>query len=99
MLVNAGELGLAIVEAHVKLVAKPIESVAEVVANLGLGNTTTVPAPEPPISIPVVETVLEPIITPPVAPQPQQNQSTRIVTKSNSGVSSIGSVIANMGFP
>jgi hypothetical protein len=97
-LVKAGELGLAIVEAHVKLVAKSIESVAEVVSNLGLTNPPTPPAPEPPVSIPVVETVLEPIIAPPTAPQPQQSQPTRTTPRSNSGATSIGNVIANMGF-
>jgi hypothetical protein len=99
VLVKAGELGIAIVEAHVKLVAKLIESVAEVVSNLGLINTPTRPAPAPPVSIPVVKTVLEPVIAPPTAPQPPQSQPTRTTPRSNSGAASIGNVIANMGFP
>jgi DNA-binding MarR family transcriptional regulator len=55
-LVKAGELGLAIVEAHVKLVAKSVESISEIVSNLGLGNPPTPPAPAPPVPIPIVET-------------------------------------------
>jgi hypothetical protein len=98
-LVKAGEIGAEIIKAHVKLVAKSIESVAEVVSSLGLTNPPAPPAPEPPVSIPVVETVLEPIIAPPTAPQPQQSQPTRTTPKSNSGATSIGNVIANMGFP
>lgn len=63
-LTDAGELALAIIEAHVKLVAKSVESVAEIVSKLGQSGIPTPVQPEPPISIPVVETVLTPIPTP-----------------------------------
>jgi hypothetical protein len=97
-LVKAGELGLAIVEAHVKIVAQSVESVTEIVSKLGLGNTPTPDPIEPPVSMPVVETVIAPISTPPTAPEPQPSQSLRTTTNSKSGCSSVGSVIANMGF-
>ena len=105
-LVKAGELGLALVEAHVKIVAQSVESVTEIVSKLGLGNTPTPVPSEPPVSMPVVETVIAPIPTPPTAPQPQPSQfpigdaarTTRTTSNSKSGCSSVGSVIANMGF-
>jgi hypothetical protein len=105
-LVKAGEIGLAIVEAHVKIVAQSVESVTEIVSKLGLGNTPTPDPIEPPISMPVVETVIAPISTPPTAPKPQPSQfptgdaarTTRTTSNSKSGCSSVGSVIANMGF-
>jgi hypothetical protein len=51
-LIKAGEIGAEIVKAHVKLVAKSVESVVEIVTNLGLTNQLT---PEP-ATIPIVET-------------------------------------------
>jgi hypothetical protein len=60
-LINAGELAIALVEAHVKIVATAVESKTEIVSKLGLVNT---PAPSAPIP---VETVSSPI-TPPTAP-------------------------------
>jgi DNA-binding MarR family transcriptional regulator len=99
VLVKAGELGLAIVEAHVKLVAKSIESATEIVSQLGLGKQPAPPAPEPPISVPIVEMVSEPISVVPTAPQPQPSQPTKTTPRSNSGADSIGNIIANMGFP
>jgi hypothetical protein len=98
-LTKAGELALAIVEAHVKLVAKSVESISEIVSKLGLVDPPTPPAPAPPIPIPIVEIVSAPISVIPTAPQPQQSQPTRTTPRSNSGAASIGNVIANMGFP
>lgn len=97
-LVKAGELGLAIVEAHVKLVAQSVESITEIVSKLGLGNHPT-PAPTvPPATVPTVETVLAPIPTPPAATQPQQHQPPKATPTSQAGCSSVGNVIANMNF-
>jgi hypothetical protein len=63
-LVKAGELALAIVEAHVKLVATTVQTVAEIVSKLGQNGIPTPVEPEPLISVPIVETVLTPIPTP-----------------------------------
>ena len=83
-----------------KLVAnKPVESATEIVSKLGLVTPPTPPAPAPPISIPIVEIVSAPISVVPTAPQPQQSQPTRTTSSHKSGASSIGNVIANMGFP
>jgi hypothetical protein len=97
-LVKAGELGLAIVEAHVKLVAQSVESVTEIVSKLGLGNNPTPEPTEPPATVPTVETVLEPIPTPPAATQTQPSQPTITASSSKSGCLSVGNVIANMNF-
>jgi hypothetical protein len=120
-LVKAGEIGAEIVKAHVKLVAKSVESVVEIVTNLGLVNQ---PTPEP-VTIPIVETseVLqstqlddqrpvsgnqEPVAVPlPFIPAPLPSQPPSVGEASplenrrstKSGASSIGNVIANMGFP
>jgi hypothetical protein len=104
-LVKAGELGLAIVEAHVKLVAQSVESVTEIVSKLGLGNTPTPVATAAPVTVPTVETTTpsEPVAkapfspSPPTDPQPQPSQPTIATISSKSGVSSVGNVIANMG--
>lgn len=101
-LTKAGELALAIVEAHVKLVAQSVETVTTIVSKLGLGNN---PTPEPP-TVPAVETVTIPEppqpepepaplpVTPAPLPAPQSPSNTRSV---KSGAASIGNVIANMG--
>jgi hypothetical protein len=67
-LTNAGELAIAIVEAHVKLVATSVQTVAEIVSKLGQSGIPTPVEPEPLISIPIVENVLTPTPTP-VAPE------------------------------
>ncbi|WP_309735775.1 hypothetical protein [Chamaesiphon sp. OTE_75_metabat_556] len=61
-LTKAGELALAIVEAHVKLVAQSVESVTTIVSKLGLGNN---PTPEA-TTVPAVE-----IVTVSAPPQPE----------------------------
>jgi hypothetical protein len=123
-LIKAGEIGAEIVKAHVKLVAKSVESVVEVVTNLGLVNQ---PTPET-ATIPVVETIKvpqstrlddhrptsgnqEPVAAPlPSTPAPLPSPSTQPPSvgevsplenrhSNKSGTSSIGNVIANMGFP
>jgi hypothetical protein len=68
-LTNAGELALAIVEAHVRLVATSAQTVAEIVSKLGQSGIPAPVEPEPLISIPLVETVIIPIPTP-VTPEP-----------------------------
>jgi hypothetical protein len=98
-LVKAGEIGAEIVKAHVRLVTKSVESVIEIVSNLSLGNPPTPEASEPPVSMPVVEMVSEPISVVPTAPQPQPSQPTETTPRSNSGADSIGNIIAKMGFP
>jgi hypothetical protein len=127
-LINAGELAVALVEAHVKIVATAVESKTEIVSKLGLVNipapsapespipveTVEVPtpsapivvetvsapisAPEPSISVPVVETVVEPLPTPPAATQPQQSESNPTTPKQSTGISSIGDIISKLGF-
>jgi hypothetical protein len=96
-LVKAGELGLALVEAHVKIVAQSVESVTEIVSKLGLGNTPTPEPIKPPVAMPVVEVVSAQIPTPPTAPETQPSRSTSTTSNSKSGCSSVGNVIANMG--
>jgi hypothetical protein len=54
-LIKAGELALALVEAHVKIVAKSVESLPEIVSKLGLVDTPTPPISEPPIPVLVVK--------------------------------------------
>lgn len=100
-LVKAGELALGFVEAHVRVVATAIETVSEIVSKLGSKDIPSPPEPAaPPATVPTVEeTVLEPIPTPPAAPQPQQNQPPRTTPSSKSGFSSVGNVIQNMPFP
>jgi hypothetical protein len=98
-LVKAGEIGAEIVKAHIRLVTKSVESIIEIVSNLSLGNPPTPEASELPISMPVIETVSEPISVVPTAPQPQPSQPTGATPRSNSGTDSIGNIIANMGFP
>jgi hypothetical protein len=122
-LVKAGEIGAEIVKAHVKLVAKSVESVVEIVTNLGLVNQ---PTPEP-ATIPIVETIEVPQSTQldgqrpasgnqeqvaaplPFTPIPLPSPSTQSPSvgeasplgnrrSTKSGTSSIGNVIANMGF-
>jgi hypothetical protein len=119
-LVKAGEIGAEIVKAHVKLVAKSVESVVEIVTNFGLVNQ---PTPEP-ATIPIVETIKvpqstqlddqravpgnqEPVAAPlPFTPAPLPSPSPSVGEASplknrrsnKSGTSSIGNVIANMGF-
>lgn len=61
-LTKAGELAIAFVEAHVRVVATAVESVAEIVSKLG---TKDIPTPFVPIAAPLVETFVEPIPTPP----------------------------------
>ncbi|PSB56831.1 hypothetical protein [Chamaesiphon polymorphus] len=99
-LTKAGELALAIVEAHVKLVAQSVETVTTIVSKLGLGNN---PAPES-TTVPTVETVTtpeppQPEPAPlPVTPIPLPASQSPIDTRSvKSGAASIGNVIANMG--
>jgi hypothetical protein len=116
-LVKAGEIGAEIVKAHVRLVAKSVESVVEIVTNLGLVNQ---PIPEP-ATIPIVETIKVPQSTrlddqkpasgdqePVAAPLPSPSSQMPSVGEASplenrrstkSGTSSIGNVIANMGFP
>jgi hypothetical protein len=123
-LVKAGEIGAEIVKAHVRLVAKSVESVVEIVTNLGLVNQ---PTPEP-VTIPIVETIevpqstqlddqrpvsgdQEPVAVPlPFTParlpslssqSPSVGEASPLENRrsTKSGTSSIGNVIANMGFP
>jgi hypothetical protein len=124
-LIKAGEIGAEIVKAHVRLVAKSVESVVEIVTNLGLANQ---PTPEP-ATIPIVETIKvpqstqlddqrpassnqEPVAAAPLpftpAPLPSPSSQSPSVGEASpmenrrsnkSGTSSIGNVIANMGFP
>jgi hypothetical protein len=105
-LVEAGELALAIVEAHVKLVAQSVETVTTIVSKLGLGNN---PTPEP-STVPAVATVTiseppqsdrEPAAPLPFTPSPLSSPSSPLENRRSvkSGASSIGNVIANMGFP
>jgi hypothetical protein len=81
-LINAGELAIALVEAHVKIVATAVESKAEIVSKLGLVDIPAPPTPEPPIAVevvtapitpptskaPIVVEVVTAPITPPAAP-------------------------------
>jgi hypothetical protein len=109
-LVEAGELALVIVEAHVKLVAQSVESVTTIVSKLGLGNN---PTPEP-TTVPAVETVTlseppqperEPAAPLPFNPSSSPSSPLENHRSVKSGASSIlqgrryanGNVIANMG--
>ena len=71
----AGELSLAFIEAHVKVVSVAVESVAQVISKLGTvsppcteeGDNSNISTPEVSISTPVVlETIIEPVVTPTV---------------------------------
>jgi hypothetical protein len=101
-LVEAGELALEIVEAHVKLVAQSVETVTTIVSKLGLGNN---PTPEP-STVPAVATVTiseppqpdrEPAAPLPFTPSPSPSSPLENCCSVKFGASSIGNVIANMG--
>jgi hypothetical protein len=75
-LIKSGELAVAVIEAHVKIVATAVQSKTEIVSKLGLVD---IPAPESPVVEPIETPTPEPSIpvrvvtapiTPPVAPEP-----------------------------
>jgi hypothetical protein len=74
-LIKSGELALAVIEAHVKIVAKAVESKTEIVSKLGLVD---IPAPESPVveqietptpEAPIAVAVVTTPITPPAPPE------------------------------